>query len=147
MLSKKGVDNIVSISFEDIFKDVIFLENIMISIRNDGGVAELRIDRNTPFRVNGQYATIGDEKGSWHMHINITQVREAKFIIEEKENGRKSYSLRFFNSNNSLVLRVNFMKMFTPDNVPIQEGIIQYNRLFTKYGGKQSLILSAPQAG
>ncbi|HET6590433.1 MAG: hemin-degrading factor [Candidatus Nitrosocosmicus sp.] len=137
--------NIGSISFEDIFKDVLFLENIMISIRNDGGVAELRIDRNTPFRVNGQYATIGDEKGSWHVHINTTQVREAKFVIEEKENGNKSYSLRFFNSNNSLVLRVNFMKMYTSDNVPIQESLIQYNRLFAKYGGKELLTLTPPQ--
>lgn len=147
MLSKKDVDNIGSISFEDIFKDVIFLENIMISIRNDGGVAELRIDRNTPFRVNNQYATIGDENGQWHVHINITQVREAKFVTEERENGKKSYSLRFFNSNNSLVLRVNFMKMYTPENVPIQESMIQYNRLFTKYGGKESLTLTPPQVG
>lgn len=141
------MDNIGSISFEDIFKDVIFLENIMISLRSEGGVAELRIDRNTPFRINDQYATIGDEKGPWHAHINITQVHKAKFVVEEKENGKKSYSLRFFNSNNSLVLRVNFMNMYTPENVPIQESMIQYNRLFTKYGGNESLLLTTPNVG
>lgn len=131
-----------TVSFENILKDVIFLENIMISIRSEGGVAELKIDKNTPFRVNGQYATLGDEKGQWHAHINITQVSEARFVIEDKDNGRKSYSLRFFNSNDALILRINFMKMYTPENVIIQDSLNQFKRLFAKYGEKNSLFLT-----
>lgn len=141
------MNNTGSVSFEDILKDVIFLENIMISIRSEGGIAELRVDRNTPFRVNNQYATLGDENGQWHAHINVSQVKEAKFVVEEKENGRKSYSLRFFNSNKSLILRVNFVKMYTPENVPIQEGLIQYKRLFTKYGERDSLLFAPIESG
>ena len=103
-----------SITFEKIIKDILLLDNIMLSIRSNGAVAELRIDKTTPFRINNQYATIGDEKGQWHAHINISEIRVSKFVVEEKENGRKSYSLRFFNSDNELMIRVNFLNMYSP---------------------------------
>jgi hypothetical protein len=129
------------VSIENIIKDLLVLDNIMLSVRSEGAVAELRIDKNTPFRLSGQYATIGDEKGQWHTHININEAKEARFVTEQKENDRKSYSLRFFNSNNSLILRVNFLKMYTPENVLIQESLAQYENFFKKYGGNETLKL------
>jgi hypothetical protein len=113
----------------------------MLSIRSEGAVAELRIDKDTPFRINDQYATIGDEKGQWHAHVNIHEAKEARFVTEEKENGRKSYSLRLFNSNNLLILRVNFLKMYTPENIVIQESLSQYEKLFSKYRERETLRL------
>ncbi len=129
------------VTLEDLIKDIRSLENIMLSIRSEGAVAELRIDKDTPFRINDQYATIGDEKGQWHAHVNIHEAKEARFVMEEKENGRKSYSLRLFNSNNLLILRVNFLKMYTPENIVIQERLSQYEKLFSKYGERETLRL------
>ena len=129
------------VTLEDLIKDIRSLENIMLSIRSEGAVAELRIDKDTPFRINDQYATIGDEKGQWHAHVNIHEAKEARFVMEEKENGRKSYSLRLFNSNNLLILRVNFLKMYTPENIVIQESLSQYEKLFSKYGERETLRL------
>lgn len=131
------------LTFEEIIKDILLLDNIMLSIRSNGAVAELRINRTTPFRVNHPYATIGDEKGQWHAHIDIIETKEARFVIEEKENGRKSYSLRFFNSDNELIMRVNFVNMYTPENFIVQKSISQYEKLYAKYGQKETLLLTA----
>ncbi len=129
-------------SFEDLIKDILLLNDIIISVRSAGAVAELRLDKDTPFRIRDQWATIGDEKGQWHAHINIHEVKEARFIIEDKEDGRKSYSIRFFNSNDDLILRINFLKMYTPEKTIIPENISRYEKLFSKYGEKESLSLT-----
>lgn len=130
------------VTFEDLIKDILLLDNVMLSVRSQGAVAELRIDRNTPFRIKDQYATIGDEKGQWHAHINIYETKVAKFVSEQKENGRKSYSLRFFNSDDSLILRVNFLKMYDPENAIVQESLSQYEKFYTKYGQRDTLLLT-----
>ncbi|MDN5868629.1 MAG: hemin-degrading factor [Candidatus Nitrosocosmicus sp.] len=129
-------------TFEALIKDILLLENIMISVRSNGAVAEVRIEKDTPFRLNEQWATIGDEKGRWHIHVNISEAKEARFVVESKDSGRKSYSIRFFNSQNILILRINFVKIYTPDNMVIEESLSQYENLFSKYGSKDSLLLS-----
>ncbi|HEU5120230.1 MAG TPA: ChuX/HutX family heme-like substrate-binding protein [Candidatus Nitrosocosmicus sp.] len=130
------------VTFEKIIKDILLLHNVMLSVRSHGAVAELRIDRTTPFRINQQYATIGDEKGQWHIHVNIVETKEAKFVTEGKENGRKSYSLRFFNSNDELIMRVNFLNMYNPENVLMWESLYQYEKFYSKYGQKETLQLT-----
>ena len=137
------MSNSQKVTFEDLIKDILSLDNIMLSVRSQGAVAELRIDRNTPFRIKDQYATIGDEKGQWHAHINIYETKVAKFVSEQKENGRKSYSLRFFNSDDGLIFRVNFLKMYDHENAIIQESLSQYEKFYTKYGQRDTLLLTA----
>jgi hypothetical protein len=41
-----------------------------------------------------------------------------------------------------LILRVNFLKMYTSENAVIQESLSQYEKLFSKYGKKETLRLS-----
>ena len=129
------------ITFESMIKDVLLLDNMMVSVKSENAIAEVKIEKNTPFRIREQWATIGDEKGPWHMHVNIQETKEARFIVENKDNGRKSYSIRFFNSKNALVLRVNFMKMHDEKNETIEENLSRYKNLFLKYGEKDSLFL------
>lgn len=128
-------------TFEQLVKDIILLDDIMLSIRSDGAIAEVRLEKDISFRVREQWATIGDEKGPWHVHVNIQEAKEAKFIIESSEDGRKRYSIRFFNSENRLVLRVNFMKMYTAQNEVNKEGLTRYENLFSKYGEKETIVL------
>ena len=113
----------------------------MLSIRSDGAIAEVRLEKNTPFRIKEPWATIGDEKGAWHVHVNIQETKEAKFIIESSEDGRKRYSIRFFNSENRLVMRVNFTKMYNAENEVIKESLTRYENLFSKYGKKETIVL------
>jgi hypothetical protein len=128
-------------TFEDLVRDIILLDDVMLSIRSVGAIAEVRLEKDISFRVREQWATIGDEKGPWHVHVNIQEAKEAKFIIESSEDGRKRYSIRFFNSENRLILRVNFMKMYTAENEVIKESLTRYENLFSKYGEKETIEL------
>lgn len=130
-------------TFEELVRDIILLDDVMLSVRSDGAIAEVRLEKDISFRVKEQWATIGDEKGPWHVHVNIQEVKEAKFIIESSEDGRKRYSIRFFNSENRLILRVNFMKMYTAENEVIKESLTRYENLFSKYGEKETIELHA----
>ena len=128
-------------TFEELVRDIILLDDIMLSIKSDGAIAEVKLEKDSPFRVREKWATIGDEKGPWHVHVNIQEAKEAKFIIESSEDGRKRYSIRFFNSENRLILRVNFMKMYTAENEVIKESLTRYENLFSKYGEKETIEL------
>ena len=137
------MNNPVKTTFEELVKDIILLDDVMLSIRSAGAIAEVRLEKNTPFRVKEQWATIGDEKGAWHVHVNIQETKEAKFIMESSEDGRRRYSIRFFSSENRLVLRVNFMKMYTAENEVIKENLKRYENLFSKYGKKETIVLQS----
>ena len=135
------MNNPVNTTFEELVKDVILLDDIMLSIRSDGAIAEVRLEKNTPFRIKEPWATIGDEKGAWHVHVNIQEVKEARFIIESSKDSRKRYSIRFFNSENRLVMRVNFTKMYNAENEVMKESLTRYENLFSKYGKKETIVL------
>jgi putative heme iron utilization protein len=128
-------------TFESIINDVLLLDNTMISVKSDGAVAEVKLEKGLPFRIREQWATLGDENGPWHLHINIEETKKAKFITETMANGRNSYSIRFFNSKDALVLRINFMKMYNKNNDLLKENLSRFEDLFTKYGRKDILYL------
>jgi putative heme iron utilization protein len=128
-------------TFESIINDVLLLDNTMISVKSDGAVAEVKLEKGLPFRIREQWATLGDENGPWHLHINIEETKKAKFIPETMANGRNSYSIRFINSKDALVLRINFMKMYNKNNELLKENLSRFEDLFTKYGRKDILYL------
>jgi putative heme iron utilization protein len=128
-------------TFESIINDVLLLDNTMISVKSDGAVAEVKLEKGLPFRIREQWATLGDENGPWHLHINIEETKKAKFITETMANGRNSYSIRFFNFKDVLVLRINFMKMHNQNNELLKENLYKYDDLYTIYGRKDILYL------
>ena len=130
-------------TFEDIINDILSQENVMLSVKSSGAVCEVNTEMNLPLRVSDQYATIGDETRPWHIHVNLHETKEARFVIENKTSGRNSYSIRFFDSKGNLVLRANFVRMYDSSDTLIQERLLAYERIFSKYGKKQNLVLRA----
>jgi putative heme iron utilization protein len=137
------IDNKSDTTFEDIINDILSQDNVMLSVKSSGAVCEVNTEMNLPLRVSDQYATIGDETRPWHIHVNLRETKEARFVIENKTNGRNSYSIRFFDSKGNLVLRANFVRMYDSSNTLIQERLLAYERIFAKYGKKQNLVLRA----
>ena len=135
------VDKNSDITFEDIINDILPHDNVMFSVRSSGAVCEVNAEKNLLLRVREQYATIGDESRPWHIHVNLNNTKEARFVIENKSDDRKSYSIRFFDLEGNLVLRANFIKMYDSSNVLIREKQLAYEQIFSKYGKKQSLLL------
>ena len=80
----------------------------MLSVKSTGAVCEVNTEMNMPLHISDQYASIGDETKPWHLHANLFETKEARLVIENKTNGRNSYSIRFFHSKGNLVLRANF---------------------------------------
>jgi putative heme iron utilization protein len=130
-------------TFEDIINDILSQENVMFSVKSSGAVCEVNTEMNLPLHVSDQYATIGDETRPWHIHVNLHETKEARFVIENKTSGRNSYSIRFFDSKGNLVLRANFVRMYDSSDALIQERLLAYERIFSKYGKKQNLVLRA----
>ena len=113
----------------------------MLSVKSSGAVCEVNTEMNLLLRISDQYAPIGDETRPWHIHINLRETKEARFVIENKTNGRNSYSIRFFDSKGNLVLRANFVRMYDSSNTLIQEGLPAYEKIFANYSKKENLVL------
>jgi putative heme iron utilization protein len=135
------INNHFNTTFEDIIKDILAVDNVMFSVRSNGAVCEVHTENNMPLRINEQYATIGDELRPWHIHVNINETIEARFVIENKNGNRNSYSIRFFDSKGNLILRANFVKMYDSSNILIQEKVLKYEQLFSKHGNRYTIPL------
>jgi putative heme iron utilization protein len=135
------INNQFNTTFEDVIKDILALDNVMFSVRSNGAVCEVHAEMNLPLRINEQYVTIGDESRSWHIHVNLNETIEARFVIENKNSDRNSYSIRFFDSKGNLTLRANFVKMYDSSNILIQEKVSKYEQLFSKYGKRYTIPL------
>ena len=117
------INNQSSTTIEDLVNDILARDNVMFSERSPGAVCEVRTDENLTLRINEQYATLGDETRPWHIHVNLNETIEARFVIENIKGDRNSYSIRFFDSKGNLTLRANFIKMYDSSNTLIRESI------------------------
>jgi hypothetical protein len=41
-----------------------------------------------PFRIRDKWATIGDDNRPWHVHLNMDEVVEARFVKEPRSDAR-----------------------------------------------------------
>jgi hypothetical protein len=83
-------DNESDTTFEDIINDMLSQDNVMLSVKSTGAICEVNnTEMNLPLRVSDQYATIGDETRPWHIHVNLFETKEARFVIEESSRRTK----------------------------------------------------------
>jgi len=127
---------------ERLISDILSQDDIIISINSGGGICEVRLEENLPFRIRNQWATIGYEDKSWHIHLNLEQIVQAKFVEEARADGKMSYSIRFIDNTGRLAMRANFVKMYDENGNIIQDKIATYKGLFEKYGKKEFVSLS-----
>ena len=71
----------------------------------------------------------------------MEKVKQAKFVKEDRSDGRKGYSIRFFDSKGNLAMSANFIGMYDSDGNLIKEKIDRYDEIHRKFGGKDSLLL------
>jgi hypothetical protein len=130
----------ISKTFQNLICDILLQSDVIISIKNSGGICEARLQENMKFKMRDQWATIGEESSPWHIHININEISSAKFIREfNKSHNRESFSIRFFDSNENLILRANFSKLYDQNGNLIPDKILKFQYLWEKYGKKETL--------
>jgi putative heme iron utilization protein len=125
-----------------LISDILSQQDILLSVNSgSGSIAEARVEKGLPFRIRGKWATIGDENRPWHIHLNMDEVVEARFVKEPRSDGRQSYSIRFFDSKGNLSMRANFTKMYDSSGNLVKEKIAKFDEMYTKYGNKELLSL------
>ncbi len=118
----------------ELLSDIVKIDNILIIIRNDGAVSEVR-SNSLSIRQKEKWITIGDNDGPAHMHIDSELIKSAEFVQEEKPE-RTSFSVRFFNKNGERVLAAFFTKMYDESKTLISERKKVYDELNYKYSSK-----------
>ena len=125
--------------FYNLIADILKVDDVLLSINSGGGICEARVEKATPFKIKERWATIGDDRGPWHIHLNVEKVKEARFIREPRADGKDSYSIRYFDTEGKLSMRANFTKMYDNSGNSIKEKAERYYEIFRKYGSKESL--------
>jgi putative heme iron utilization protein len=127
----------------ELISDILSQRDVSISVNSGSGIAELKIETGLPFRIKDKWATIGDDDRTWHLHLNMDEVVEARFVKEPRSDGRQSYSIRFFDSIGHLAMRANFIKLYDNNGNLIMEKVAKFDEIHMKHGGKEILSLRA----
>jgi putative heme iron utilization protein len=122
--------------------DILSQKDILLSVNSGSGICEAKVEEGLSFRIKEKWATIGDEDRPWHIHLNMDEVIEAKFVKEPRSDGKQSYSIRFFNSKGNLAMRANFTKMYDSSGNLLKEKVAKFNEIASKYGSKESISLN-----
>ena len=124
-----------------LISDILSQQDILLSVNSGSSIAEARVEKALPFRIREKWATIGDENRPWHIHLNMKEVVQVRFVKEPRSDGRQSYSIRFFDLNGNLSMRENFTKMYDSSGNSVKEKAAKFDEIYTKYGSKESLSL------
>ncbi|CAN5372666.1 hypothetical protein BH18THE2_BH18THE2_42660 [soil metagenome] len=124
-----------------LISDILSQQDILLSVNSGSGISEARVEKGVPFRIREKWATIGDEDRPWHIHLNMDEVVQARFVKEARSDGRQSYSIRFFDPKGNLSMRANFTKMYDSNGDLAKEKVAKFDEMYTKYGSKELLLL------
>jgi putative heme iron utilization protein len=135
-----GQDTPYDIAYQ-LISDILSQQGILLSVNSGSGISEARVEHGLPFRIREKWATIGDEDRPWHIHLNMDEVVQARFVKEPTSDGRQSYSIRFFDLKGTLSMRANFTKMYDINGNLVKEKVAKFDEMYTKYGSKELLSL------
>lgn len=126
----------------ELISDILSQRDVSLSVNSGSGIAELKIETGLSFKIKDNWATIGDDDRPWHLHLNMDEVVEARFIKEPRSSdGRQSYSIRFFDSIGHLSVRANFIKLYDNNGKLIVEKAAKFDEIYVKHGGKEIISL------
>jgi putative heme iron utilization protein len=126
----------------ELISDILSQRDVSLSVNSGSGIAELKIETGLSFKIKDNWATIGDDDRAWHLHLNMDEVVEARFIKEPRSSdGRQSYSIRFFDSKGHLSMRANFIKLYDNNGKLIVEKAAKFDEIYVKHGGKEIVSL------
>jgi putative heme iron utilization protein len=135
-----GQDTPNDIAYQ-LISDILSQQDILLSVNSGSGISEARVEKGLSFRIREKWATIGDEDRLWHIHLNMEEIVQARFVREARSDGRQSFSIRFFDPKGNLSMRANFTKMYDSNGNLLKEKVAKFDEMYTKYGSKELLSL------
>jgi hypothetical protein len=67
-----------------VISDILSQRDVSLSVNSGSGIVELKIETGLPFRIKDNWASIGDDDRPWHVHLNMEEVVEARFVKEPR---------------------------------------------------------------
>jgi hypothetical protein len=126
----------------ELISDILSQQDVSLSVNSGSGIAELKIETELPFRINDKWATIGDDNKPWHLHLNMDEVVDARFVKETRSDGRQIWRRRNkIDSIGHLAMRANFIKLYDNNGNLIMEKAAKFDEIYAKYGEKEILSL------
>jgi len=122
---------------KELISELAKINDILIIVRTNGAIIEMR-SNSLNVKQKEKWITVGDNDGPCHMHIDSSEIAEARFVEEQKPN-RVSYSIRFFNKTGEKQLSAVFAKMYDANMNLIPERKKLYDSVFEKFGSKKTL--------
>ena len=122
---------------KQILSDLLQVDDILFVVKGQGAVSEIR-SNSLGIRQKEKWITIGENDGPCHMHIDASNIKEARFIKEQKTD-RVSHSIRFFDKNGEKQFSTVFAKMYDEKMNLIESRKKLYDNLFEKYGSNEIL--------
>ena len=107
---------------KELLEEMIKIEDVLMVVKSNGATMEMK---SNSLSIDGPC----------HMHVNVTMIKNAEFILEEKPE-RISYSVRFFDHDGERTLACFFTKMYDENKIIKSERKKLYDNLEKKYGKK-----------
>ena len=118
---------------EALIRAVLDTPDVILTAGTRSGIAELM---GRP-AVRADAGWLALEAESWHLHLNLADVAEARFETEPSAElgGGTSYSIAFAAANGERVFTAYFTEMEHPDHTPRQERVDRFWALRDRCGG------------
>ena len=129
-----------SASVAALLQHLVTLPDICLVIGSHEAICEMFVDPATmDFRVDGAFVTM--ENGPWHIHLDATKVRKITFVVtpDTAHNSTQlSYSMRFFDAQDTALLRAFFLAMYDEHGQIRAERVQQYEALRAYSDGQEA---------
>lgn len=129
------------LTIERLIQDILSQDDIVLTVSSGAAICEAKVEKGMPFRILENWVTIGDENRPWHIHLNISEISEARFVKEKGHENKMNYSVRFADSKGDYKMRAYFTNIYNTNGELDNEKIARYEGLFAKYGIKESIPL------
>jgi len=116
----------------EVLRDIVKIDNVMFIVKSEAATAEVQ-NRTLQVRDGTKFVTVGGNDDPAHIHVNVEKVTRAEFVQEEKEPGRYSFSIRFFDDYGQRVIAAFFTKMYDEEKNIIPWKRRLYDDLKLKY--------------
>ena len=127
-----------SASVATLLQHLVTLPDICLVIGSNEAICEMFIDPAVmDFRVDGAFVTM--ENGAWHIHLDATKVHKITFVVtpDTAHNSTQlSYSVRFFDAQDTALLRAFFLAMYD-EHGHLRPERVQHYEALRAYGDGQ----------
>ena len=115
-----------------VLQHLVMLSDICLVIGQSEAICETFVDPATmDFSVDGASVTM--ENGLWHIHLDATKVHKVTFVVTPDtvhgNSAQMSYSVRFFDTQGTALLRAFFLAMYDEHGNIRTERVQQYEAL------------------